>query len=308
MGGAAFPTSVKIAPPKGKTIDTVLLNGCECEPYLTADHRLMVEQPEKVIWGTRAIMRGAGAKKGIIGIEENKPDAVVALTKAIGGAPDISVLSLKTKYPQGAEKMLIKAALGRKVPTGRLPFDVGVLVNNVGTAVAIYEAINYKKPLIERVVTVSGNGVKQPKNLMVRVGTPFAEVLEQCGGFTDKCRELEVLNGGPMMGIAQTVLTAPVIKGTSGITVLTADSIKPASYEPCIRCSSCVEVCPMALMPYRLGDQGLTQRIAEFKDWGGLSCIECGCCAYVCPSKRPLLQWIRLGKLWIRQEEKPESV
>lgn len=307
MGGAAFPTSVKIAPPKGKKVDTVLINGCECEPYLTADHRLMVEEPEKVVWGLRAIMRGAGAGKGVIGIEENKPDAIEALTGAIGGRTDISVLSLETKYPQGAEKMLIKAALGLKVPTGKLPFDVGVLVNNVGTAFAIYEAINYKKPLIERVVTISGNGVVEPRNLYVRIGTSFADVLEQCGGFKGETGEMEVLNGGPMMGIAQTVLDSPVIKGTSGITVLTAESIKPASYEACIRCASCVEVCPMALMPYRLGDFGLVRRKDEFKDWGGMSCIECGCCSYVCPSKRPLLQWIRLGKLEIRKENQPVS-
>jgi electron transport complex protein RnfC len=301
MGGAAFPTSVKLAPPKGKAIDTVLLNGCECEPFLTADHRIMIEEPEKVVWGLKALMKAIGAPNGLIGVEENKPDAVEALKKAAGGEKDIKIIVTETKYPQGAEKMLIKAALGRKVPAGKLPLDVGVVVNNVGTAVAIFEAINYKKPLIERVITVSGNGVKEPKNLRVRIGASFEEVINQCGGLAGD-GEMEVLNGGPMMGVAQTTLAVPVLKGTSGITVLTAASIKPLKYDPCIRCSSCVEVCPMGLMPYRLGDYGRTARVAEFKEWGALSCIECGCCSYVCPSKRPLLQWIRVGKLRVREE------
>lgn len=301
MGGAAFPTSVKLSPPKGKTIDTVLLNGCECEPFLTADHRIMVEEPDRVVWGLRALMKTVGAPNGLIGVEENKPDAVEALSKAIGNDPALKIIVTETKYPQGAEKMLIKAALGRKIPTGKLPLDVGVVVNNVGTAAAIFEAINYKKPLIERVLTVSGNGVKEPKNLRVRIGTAFEEVINQCGGLAGE-GEVEVLNGGPMMGVAQTTLAVPVLKGTSGITVLTAASIKPMKYDPCIRCSSCVEVCPMGLMPYRLGDYGRTARVAEFKDWAGLSCIECGCCSYVCPSKRPLLQWIRVGKLRVREE------
>lgn len=301
MGGAAFPTSVKLSPPKGKTIDTVLLNGCECEPFLTADHRIMLEEPDKVVWGLKALMKAIGAPNGLIGIEENKPDAVEAMKKAASGDPSIKIIVTETKYPQGAEKMLIKAALGRKIPPGKLPLDVGVVVNNVGTAAAIFEAINYKKPLIERVVTISGNGVKEPRNLRVRIGTSFEEVINQCGGLAGD-GEMEVLNGGPMMGVAQTTLAVPVLKGTSGITVLTAESIKPLKYDPCIRCSSCVEVCPMGLMPYRLGDYGRTARTAEFKEWDALSCIECGCCSYVCPSKRPLLQWIRVGKLRLRVE------
>jgi len=303
MGGAAFPTSVKLSPPKGKTIDAVILNGCECEPFLTADHRIMVEEPAKVVWGLKALMKAVGAQKGYIGIEENKPDAIEALKSVIGSTSpsDVQVIVLEAKYPQGAEKMLIKAALNRKVPTGKLPLDVGVIVNNVGTAVAIYEAINYKKPLIERVVTISGNGVKEPRNLRVRVGTSFEEVLAQCGGISGE-GEYEVLNGGPMMGIAQSTLAVPVIKGTSGITVIFAGSIKPASYEACIKCARCVEVCPMALMPYRLGDYGRAHRVSDFTAWDGASCIECGCCSYVCPSKRPLLQWVRIGKLKVREQ------
>ncbi len=300
MGGAAFPTSVKLAPPKGKAIEAVILNGCECEPYLTADHRLMIEEPGKVVWGLKALMRVTGASKGFIGIEENKPDAIEALKKAVGST-GIEIIVLEAKYPQGAEKMLIKAALGRKVPVGKLPLDVGVVVNNVGTAVAIYEALNYKKPLIERIVTISGNGVREPKNLKVRVGTSFEEVLNLCGGITGE-GEKEVLNGGPMMGIAQSTLNVPVVKGTSGITVIASGKIKPEKYDPCIKCASCVAACPMGLMPYRLGDYGLKQMLANFKDFDGQSCIECGCCSYVCPAKRPLLQWIRMGKFFIRRE------
>jgi electron transport complex protein RnfC len=267
----------------------------------------MLEEADKVVWGLKALMRGVGAQKGYIGIEANKPDAIEAVRKAMGGASGLQVMELKTKYPQGAEKMLIKAALGRKIPTGKLPLDVGVVVNNVGTAAAIHDAFKYKKPLIERVVTVSGEGVKEPKNLLVRIGTSFASVLEECGGLSQDKSELVVLNGGPMMGISQGTLDVPVVKGTSGITVLAADSIKPLKYEACIRCAKCVEVCPMALMPYRLGDYGLAQRLPEFKDWSGFSCIECGCCSFVCPSKRPLLQWIRLGKYRVRQEAKASN-
>lgn len=302
MGGAAFPTHVKVSPPKEKKIDAFILNGCECEPYLTSDHRLMVEEPEKVVWGMKALMKAAGVENGFVGIEENKPDAIEALEKA-AKAGNIKVIALETKYPQGAEKMLIKAILNRKVPVGKLPMDVGVVVNNVGTAVAVYDAIKFNKPLIERVVTVSGNGVKEPKNLRARIGTSFEEILNQCGGIT-KDGEREVLNGGPMMGIAQTTLEAPVVKGTSGITVLAGEEIKPSKYNPCIRCASCVEVCPVNLMPYKLGDLGRLYRLDEFKAWGGLVCIECGCCSYTCPSKRPLLHWIRVGKVKVREREK----
>ena len=204
------------------------------------------------------------------------------------------------KDPARRRDDVIKAALGRKVPVGKLPLDVGVVVNNVGTAVAIYEALNYKKPLIERIVTISGNGVREPKNLRVRVGTSFEEVLALCGGITGE-GETEVLNGGPMMGIAQSTLNVPVVKGTSGITVIASGKIKPEKYDPCIKCASCVSVCPMGLMPYRLGDYGLKQMLDNFKDFDGQSCIECGCCSYVCPSKRPLLQWIRMGKFFSRR-------
>jgi len=304
MGGAAFPTSVKLTLPKGKKIDTVILNGCECEPYLTSDYRVMLESPQKVVWGLRALMRASGASRGIIGIEENKLEAVHAIRDAISGALDLEVMVLETKYPQGAEKMLIQAAIRRKVPTGALPLEVGVLVNNVGTAAAIYDVFHYDKPLIERIVTLSGDALNSPCNLLVRVGTSFEDVIKECGGIKDSFAEVEVLNGGPMMGITQSTLAVPVIKGTSGITVLGAADIKKKPIEPCIRCASCVEACPMGLMPYRLGDLGIMARAEEFSAWSGMDCIECGCCSYVCPSRRPLLQWIRVGKLRVRQMPK----
>lgn len=307
MGGAAFPTVVKLSPPGKLKVDSVILNGCECEPYLSSDHRLMVEEPESVVWGLKAVMKAVGAASGYIGIEDNKPDALEALSKAAGKiAPGVRVVPLETKYPQGAEKMLIKAVLGRKVPVGKLPFDVGVVVQNIATTFAIYEAVRYKKPLIERAITVSGNGVREPKNLRVRIGTSFEEILSQCGGITGE-GEKEVLNGGPMMGVAQSSLGVPVVKGTSGITVLAGRVIKPPEYRPCIKCASCVEACPMGLMPYRLGDLGRLARTAEFKVWSGMSCMECGCCSFVCPSKRPLVEWIRVGKLRLRESERGEA-
>ena len=252
MGGAAFPTSVKISPPKGAVVDTLLINGCECEPYLSSDHRQMVESAGKLVLGIKVLMRAVGAKTPVIGIEDNKLDAIKAVKKASSKLlPVLQIVELETKYPQGAEKMLIKAALNRTVPIGKLPFQVGVVVNNVGTAVSIYEALAFKKPLIERIVTISGNGITNPKNLMVRIGTSFEELLLECGGLKTDNKEMIVINGGPMMGITQSRLDVPAIKGTSGITCLTADTVKPADYFNCIRCASCVDACPMALMPLK---------------------------------------------------------
>ena len=311
MGGAAFPTAVKLTPPKENSIDTVILNGCECEPFLSADHRLMVEAPEKVVLGLKAICRTLGAKHSYIGVEDNKPDAIEALRGAVKKFyPGVEVVPLETKYPQGAEKMLIQALVRRKVPLGKLPMEVGVVVNNVATAIAVYDAIRYGKPLIERVVTISGNGIQRPANLLVRIGTSFEEVIDQCGGFRKSAApgaETEVLSGGPMMGVAQTTLQVPVVKGTSGITVLTGPALKPLEYRPCIRCAACVDVCPMALMPFRIGDQGRLSITDGFKAWQGPSCIECGCCSFVCPSKRPLVQWIRFGKVKLREEEQKNA-
>ncbi|MEE8574678.1 MAG: electron transport complex subunit RsxC [Thermodesulfobacteriota bacterium] len=304
MGGAAFPSSAKISPPKDKPVNAVIINGCECEPYLSADHRLMVEHAREMILGLKCILKSVGTENAYIGIEDNKLDAIEAVEKAAKELmPGLNVVALETKYPQGAEKMLIEAVLKRTVPTGHLPFDVGVVVNNVGTAVAVYEAVAYKKPLIERVMTISGNGVTEPKNLLARIGTRFDELLGECGGIKKTEEELVILNGGPMMGISQTTLEVPAIKGTSGITVITAAEIKPHDYKNCIRCASCVDACPMGLMPLRIADMGRLGMIDGFKQWGAMNCIECGCCSFSCPAKRPLVQWIRIGKLKLRQSE-----
>lgn len=304
LGGASFPTYVKFMPPKGGKVEAVILNGCECEPFLTADDRLMTEAPDKVLKGLKVIMNTVGAARGIIGVEDNKPEAIAALQSAAAAIlPDVEIVLLETKYPQGAEKMLIEAILKRKVPLGKLPLDVGVVVNNVGTAAAVYDALCLGKPVIERVVTVSGSGVNSPGNFMVRVGTPFFELIGQAGGLSTlpEGEEREVLNGGPMMGIAQRNLFAPVIKGTSGITVLAGKRVKPREHNACIKCASCVSVCPMGLMPYKIADMGRLEMVDDFKSWSGLACIECGCCSFVCPARRPLVQWIRVGKIKVRE-------
>ena len=291
LGGAAFPTHVKLSPPEDKPIDTFILNGCECEPFLTADHRTMLEMPENILKGMAIIMKVLGVKKGHIGIESNKPDAVESMQKAANGY-GVEVVTVKTKYPQGAEKMLIKAVKKRKVPTGGLPMDIGAVVQNVGTAVAVANAVSFEKPLTQRVVTVTGNGIKEPKNLLVTIGTKFSDVIEFCGGLVDKTAQ--VFMGGPMMGIAQYDLSVPVIKATSGI-VCTTDykQVEPIA---CIGCGSCVQSCPMFLMPTRLARLSYIRYWSDADKMGIMNCIECGSCAYVCPSNIPLVQWIRVGK------------
>ncbi len=291
LGGAAFPTHVKLSPPEDKPIDTFILNGCECEPFLTADHRTMLEMPDNVLKGMAVIMKVLGVEKGYIGIESNKPDAIESMQKAATHY-GFEIVTVKTKYPQGAEKMLIKAIKKRKVPTGGLPMDVGIVVQNVGTAVAVANAVSYEKPLTQRVVTITGNGIKEPKNLLVTIGTKFSDVIEFCGGLIDKTTQ--VFMGGPMMGIAQYDLSAPVIKATSGI-VCTTDY---KQFEPlaCIGCGSCVQSCPMFLMPTRLARLSHIRHWSDADKMGIMNCIECGSCAYVCPSSIPLVQWIRVGK------------
>lgn len=295
MGGATFPTHVKLSPPPGTKIDYVLVNGAECEPYLTSDHRAMLESPADIITGLRIIMKTVGAPKGYIGVEDNKPDAVEALKKAAADQADIEVHALHTKYPQGAEKQLIKVFTGREVPSGGLPSAVGCVVQNVGTCIAVSDAVRFGKPLIERIVTITGSGINEPKNMLVRVGTPLEEVIEQCGGFRPNIRK--VILGGPMMGLSQpTVENFPVIKGTSGILCLTNLEVELHAIRPCIKCAKCVDVCPVSIMPLFIGsavEQGLYDR-AESSN--AMDCIECGCCTYVCPAKRPLVQWIRMSK------------
>lgn len=291
LGGAAFPTAVKLSPPKDKPIDTIILNGCECEPVLTADYRLMMESADAILQGAELVRRAAGAEKVIIGIEENKKDAY-ALFQDKAQGKETEVHLLKTKYPQGAEKNLIHALLKREVPRGGLPFDVGVVVQNVGTVKAVWDAVSRGVPLYERGVTVSGLGVREPKNLIIRIGTPLGAAIEYCGGMTEDVNLLML--GGPMMGVSQWSTEIPVIKGTSGILAwpLPGDTTE---YN-CIRCSRCVEHCPMGLVPTQLMKYVKNDILSEAEKWGILDCVECGSCQYSCPAKIQLVHWIRLGK------------
>jgi electron transport complex protein RnfC len=299
LGGAAFPTSVKLSPPKEKPIDTVILNGAECEPYLTADHRLMVERPYDIINGLKIIMKALGVSEGHIGIEGNKPDAIKIIEDVVSRETGIKAWPLKVKYPQGAEKMLIKAIKGREVPSRGLPMDVGVVVHNVGTALAIYEAVRYNKPLIERVVTVTGKGIREQKNLLVRIGTLISELIEQCGGLTENA--VKVISGGPMMGFAQWSLEVPVVKGSSGILVQTEDEcLSSDKYYQCIRCGSCIDICPMGLNPSIMSILSEKGFYEETKEYNIFDCFECGSCAFVCPSNRPMVQFMRLAKSQIK--------
>jgi electron transport complex protein RnfC len=299
LGGAAFPTAVKLSPPKEKPIDVVIINGAECEPYLTADYRLMIEKPKEIIEGLKILMKVLGVTKGYIGIENNKPDAVSKMNEAAKGEAGIEVMALEVKYPQGAEKMLIKAVAGREVPARGLPMDVGAVVQNVGTALAVYEAARYGKPLIERVVTVTGEGIKEPKNLMARVGTKISELIDECGGFKDDVAK--VVAGGPMMGFALSSLDVPVTKGTSGVLVLPEEGVVHAEdYGPCIRCGRCIDICAMGLMPSMLSILSEKGMYEEAKEYNLFDCFECGSCAFVCPSKRPIVQLVRLAKSMVK--------
>ena len=299
MGGAAFPTIVKLSPPKEKPIDTVILNGSECEPYLTGDYRLMLEKPEEVIEGLKILMKVLGVSNGFVGIEDNKPEAVKAMQKAAEGQNSIKVCSLPTKYPEGAEKMLIKVLTGREVPPRALPMDVRVVVHNISTSFAIYEAVRYGKPLIERVVTVTGEGIQEPKNLMVKIGTLVTHLIAECGGLKDE--NLKVLSGGPMMGFALTTLDVPVTKGTSGIVVLPEGEIVHAEdFGPCIRCGRCIDACPMGLMPSLLSIYAEKGFYEGAKEYNLFDCFECGSCAFVCPSRRPIVQLVRLAKSQVK--------
>jgi len=295
MGGATFPTHIKMAPPKEKTIHTFILNGAECEPFLTADHRVMLEQSERIVTGMQIAMKVLGVNKGYIGIEDNKPDAIAAMNKACSGISSLEVVPLQTKYPQGAEKTLISVICGTDVPSGGLPMDVGVVVQNVGTVVAIADAVEKGIPLIERVTTVTGGAVAEPKNILFRIGTTFAAAVELCGGFAKQ--PMKVIMGGPMMGMAQRTLDVPIIKGTSGILALSEADVNIGPERPCIRCGRCVEACPMGLVPSMLSILAERGAYAVAKEnYDLLDCVECGSCVYVCPAKRNIVHYIKLSK------------
>ncbi len=294
LGGAAFPTHVKLSPPADKHIDTVIMNGVECEPYATCDHRLMLERPGDIIEGLKLIMTVLHCSKAYIGIEANKPDAVKALRGAIVGEAGIKVVSLPVKYPQGGEKQLIKAVTGREVPSGGLPMDAGCVVQNVATAAAVYDAVARNRPLVERVVTVTGPGVKTPCNIRVRIGDSFARLIEHAGGYTDDAAKL--INGGPMMGIAQFTDSVPVVKGTSCILVLSKKQTELGEERPCIGCGRCIEICPVSLMATSIARRVEFEKWDEAQEFSIMDCIECGACTYICPAKRMLAERIKFGK------------
>ncbi len=301
LGGAAFPTHVKLLPPADMPVHTLIVNGAECEPYLTTDHRTMVEYPERVQFGIRIMMKALGVDKAVIGVEKNKPDAIARLQETLPDDLDVSVLPLTVKYPQGAEKMLIKVVTGREVPSGKLPMNVGVVVQNVGSIACIGEIFETGYPLIERVVTVTGPGVRKPSNLLVPVGTRLRDVLEFCDGLTEDASQ--IVFGGPMMGAAQPDLDTPLIKGTTGVVVLTKKEARSVERYPCIHCGRCLESCPVFLNPSLLGTQAQAGRYEEMEAANLMDCMLCGCCSYVCPSHIPLSQMFALGKNMLRKRQ-----
>ncbi|MCK6501790.1 electron transport complex subunit RsxC [Myxococcota bacterium] len=318
MGGAAFPSHVKLSVPEGKGCDQLVINGCECEPFLTCDHRTMVERPDAVLRGVDIAGTRVGCKGAVIGVELNKPDGISSLQAAIerrqariargdndGVSFPIRVHGVQVKYPQGAEKMLIKALFDREVPAGKLPLDLGYVVNNVATMVALAELVDGGSPLIERVVTVSGSAVRRPANLLVPVGTPIRAVLDHCGGLTAQVRQ--VVMGGPMMGMPVATLDAPVLKGTSGLLAFeeARDPLKEAG--PCIKCGQCLEACPYMLNPSRMGRLARAGRVLEMEDWLVMDCVECGACTWVCPSEIPLVHLFRSAKATIRKKKAAEQ-
>lgn len=294
LGGATFPAHVKLSVPPNKKVDVLIINGVECEPYLTADHRLMLEKADEMLVGIQLLMKALDVNSALIGIENNKPDAIAHLQSKVAAYPGIEVHPLKVKYPQGGEKQLIKALVNREVPSGGLPLDVGAVVHNVGTAYAVYEAVQKNKPLFERVVTVTGKSVEKPSNFLVRMGTPVHQLIDAAGGVPEDTGK--VISGGPMMGKALNSLEAPVVKGTSGILIMPEDLAKRKIESTCIRCAKCVSACPMGLEPFLLIKQAQKQMYDKLEANAVMDCIECGSCSYTCPAGLPLLDYIRLGK------------
>jgi Na+-translocating ferredoxin:NAD+ oxidoreductase subunit C len=294
LGGATFPSHVKLSVPRGKKAQYLIINGVECEPYLTSDHRLMIEKSEELMVGINILQKALQVDQTIIGIENNKPDAIAQLTKVASEYNGISVQALKVKYPQGGEKQLIKAILNREVPSGALPVDVGAVVFNVGTAYAVYEAVQKNKPLFERIVTITGKTLKNSANYKVRIGTPVTNLIEAAGGQPEDTGK--IISGGPMMGKSLSGSDLPIAKGSSGILLIPKNESRRKPMEPCIRCSKCVTVCPMGLEPYLLMVMGQKTLFERMETEKVMDCIECGSCSYTCPSSRPLLDYIRLGK------------
>ncbi|NPD45151.1 MULTISPECIES: electron transport complex subunit RsxC [unclassified Lentimicrobium] len=294
LGGATFPSFVKLMVPEGKKVEFLVINGVECEPYLTSDHRLMLERGEEMMIGISILMKGLNVDKALIGVENNKPDAIEELKRLAKNFKGIEIHPLKVQYPQGGEKQLIQAITGKEVPSGKLPLEVGCVVNNVGTALAVYEAIQKNKPLIERVVTVTGKSVKKPSNFMVRIGTPVKELIEAAEGLPEDTGK--IINGGPMMGKALLNTDVPVVKGTSGILIMPENESKRGETSNCIRCAKCVQVCPMGLEPVYLSKTSKLQMFDKVENERVMDCIECGSCSYTCPANIPLLDFIRFGK------------
>lgn len=294
LGGATFPAHVKLSPPPGKKADVLIINAVECEPYLTCDHQLMLEKGEEIIVGITIIMKVLDVKRAVIGIENNKPDAIAHLSKIASQYKGIEVVALKVQYPQGGEKQLIDAVIGRQVPSGALPIEVGAVVQNVGTTFAIYEAVQKNKPLIERVMTVTGKSAAQPSNYRVRIGTLLSEVVTLAGGVPEGTGK--IIGGGPMMGRSLMNLNVPMAKGSAGILFMPDEESVRKPMKNCIRCTKCVSVCPMGLEPFLLMNQSERNMWPEMEKERVMDCIECGSCSYTCPSNRPLLDYIRYGK------------
>jgi Na+-translocating ferredoxin:NAD+ oxidoreductase subunit C len=299
MGGATFPTHIKIDNPD-KNPEFLIINGCECEPYLTSDHRLMLEYPEELIIGCRILLKATKAKRCIIGIEDNKKDAYKLLKNILKNESHIIVRLVKTKYPQGAEKLLIYALTKREVPIGKLPIDVSCIVQNVGTAKAVYDAVSLGKPLVERIVTISGD-VNNPRNVLCPIGATYKDLVDFSKGTKGEVNK--IITGGPMMGISQKNLDVPIIKGTNGVIVWT-NPLTNNDYSHCIRCGKCIDVCPYNLMPTQLAKYSAMGKYAISEDYHLFACMECGCCSYVCPSKIPLVQFIRLAKSELNRRRK----
>jgi electron transport complex protein RnfC len=298
LGGAAFPTAVKISPPEDKEIDTYLLNGAECEPYLTSDQKLMEESAEDIVFGFRALMKGAGVKKGIVCIEDNKPDAIKVMESAISPFPELDLAIVPSRYSMGNERQQIQVVLGREIPPGGLPMDIGVINSNVGTAYALAVALKTGLPLVERIVAITGEGVAKGANLRALIGTPASFLIEKAGGVSGKVAK--VVFGGAMMGVTVRDMDAPTLKGTSGVLVFSEEDVKVDPVSPCLRCGRCVEICPLRLMPVWMAAYAENGYLDEAEKFRVMDCCECGACTYVCPSKRPLVQSIRLAKANIR--------